>query len=47
MLTLTPVVCVLSGIAFSNIFEKYTADESDKKSIDGKESKETGGIFEV
>ncbi|KAI6243365.1 Dolichyl-diphosphooligosaccharide--protein glycotransferase [Aphelenchoides fujianensis] len=28
MLTFTPVVCVLAGIAFSNIFEKFMLDES-------------------
>uniref|UniRef100_A0A914HBG2 dolichyl-diphosphooligosaccharide--protein glycotransferase n=1 Tax=Globodera rostochiensis TaxID=31243 RepID=A0A914HBG2_GLORO len=27
MLTLTPVVCVLAGIAFSSIFEKYMLDD--------------------
>lgn len=40
MLTLTPVVCILAGIAFSNIFEKYLIDEECKKNVDGKEVKE-------
>ncbi|CAJ0580730.1 unnamed protein product, partial [Mesorhabditis spiculigera] len=38
MLTLTPVVCVLSGIAFSYIFEKYLKDDpSSSNSKDGAE----------
>lgn len=28
MLTLTPVVCVLAGIAFSHTYEKYLRDEA-------------------
>lgn len=28
MLTLTPAVCILSGIAFSKIFENYLKEES-------------------
>lgn len=31
MLTFTPVVCVLAGIAFSNVFEKFMFDESIKR----------------
>ena len=31
MLTLTPVVCVLSGIAFSSIFEKYMLEDVEPK----------------
>lgn len=27
MLTLTPVVCMLSAIAFSNVFERYLGDD--------------------
>lgn len=27
MLTLTPVVCMLSAIAFSNVFEHYLGDD--------------------
>uniref|UniRef100_A0A915DK88 dolichyl-diphosphooligosaccharide--protein glycotransferase n=1 Tax=Ditylenchus dipsaci TaxID=166011 RepID=A0A915DK88_9BILA len=42
MLTLTPVVCILAGIAFSTIFEKYMIEEGDcKKNGDLKETKET------
>lgn len=38
MLTLTPVVCILAGIAFSNIFDKYLVDETDcKKNAESKE----------
>lgn len=41
MLTLTPVVCILAGIAFSNIFEKYLVDEADcKRNSDSKDFKE-------
>lgn len=46
MLTLTPVVCVLSGIAFSTIFEKYMIEETEAKKTNGevaKENKETTG----
>ncbi|VDK58447.1 unnamed protein product [Gongylonema pulchrum] len=41
MLTLTPVVCVLSGIAFSHTYERYLFDESEqsKSSSDEEESK--------
>ena len=44
MLTLTPVVCVLSGIAFSSIFDKYTAEDGERKPSD-KESKEALGCL--
>ncbi|VDN54963.1 unnamed protein product [Dracunculus medinensis] len=41
MLTLTPVVCVLSGIAFSYTYEKFLVDESEepKSGMDEEESK--------
>jgi dolichyl-diphosphooligosaccharide--protein glycosyltransferase len=41
MLTFTPVVCVLAGIAFSNVFEKFMVDDSTKREdgIPGKEDK--------
>ncbi|VDN05981.1 unnamed protein product [Thelazia callipaeda] len=41
MLTLTPVVCVLSGIAFSHTYEKYLIDEGDqsKSESDNEENK--------
>lgn len=46
MLTLTPVVCILSGVAFSCIFEKYMIEETDtKRSVDSKESKEASGLL--
>lgn len=46
MLTLTPVVCILAGIAFSCIFEKYMIEEGDsKRNGDSKESKESTGFF--
>ncbi|XP_018010838.1 dolichyl-diphosphooligosaccharide--protein glycosyltransferase subunit STT3B isoform X2 [Hyalella azteca] len=32
MLTLTPVVCVLSGVAFSKLFEVYLKDEAPQRS---------------
>lgn len=42
MLTLTPIVCVLSGIAFSSIFEKYATEDNEvKKSAEIKELKDT------
>ena len=45
MLTLTPIVCVLSGIAFSSIFEKYATEDNEvKKSAEIKELKDTNGI---
>ncbi|KAM3724112.1 Dolichyl-diphosphooligosaccharide--protein glycosyltransferase subunit [Dirofilaria immitis] len=38
MLTLTPVVCILSGIAFSYTYERYLIDEGDQsKSINSEE----------
>ncbi|VDM07516.1 unnamed protein product [Wuchereria bancrofti] len=38
MLTLTPVVCILSGIAFSYTYEKYLVDEDDQsKSVNNEE----------
>lgn len=41
MLTLTPVVCVLSGIAFSNIFEKYMLEDVDSKKVsEGRDAKD-------
>ncbi|KAI1729085.1 oligosaccharyl transferase STT3 subunit domain-containing protein [Ditylenchus destructor] len=42
MLTLTPVVCILAGIAFSTIFDKYMVEEGEcKRNGDIKDSKET------
>lgn len=46
MLTLTPVVCMLSAIAFSNVFEHYLGDDlkrenppiEDSSDEDGKSS---------
>ncbi|CAK5085693.1 unnamed protein product [Meloidogyne enterolobii] len=44
MLTLTPVVCVLSGIAFSCIFEKYMLEDVEqKKAGEGKDLKDGMG----
>uniref|UniRef100_A0A1I8BXU8 dolichyl-diphosphooligosaccharide--protein glycotransferase n=1 Tax=Meloidogyne hapla TaxID=6305 RepID=A0A1I8BXU8_MELHA len=44
MLTLTPVVCVLSGIAFSCIFEKYMLEDVEqKKGCEGKDLKDGTG----
>jgi len=45
MLTLTPAVCILSGIAFSKIFENYLKEDSsvtsnDIKAIEDKQPKE-------
>ncbi|KAI1721475.1 oligosaccharyl transferase STT3 subunit domain-containing protein [Ditylenchus destructor] len=41
MLTLTPVVCILAGIAFSTIFDKYMVEEGEcKRNGDIKDSKE-------
>lgn len=46
ILTLTPVVCILAGIAFSSVFEKYLVEETNsKRPVDSKESKETSGLF--
>jgi len=47
MLTLTPVVCVLSGIAFSCIFEKYMLEDVEqKKAGEGKDLKDgMGGLL--
>lgn len=47
MLTLTPVVCILAGIAFSTIFEKFICEETieSKKIGETKEAKESAGII--
>uniref|UniRef100_A0A0R3RI18 dolichyl-diphosphooligosaccharide--protein glycotransferase n=1 Tax=Elaeophora elaphi TaxID=1147741 RepID=A0A0R3RI18_9BILA len=37
MLTLTPVVCVLSGIAFSYTYERYLVDERNRFSVNSEE----------
>lgn len=37
MLTLTPVVCILSGIAFSHTYERYLIDEGDQSKSAGDE----------
>jgi hypothetical protein len=48
MLTLTPVVCILSGIAFSCIFEKYMLEDVDsKKTGENKEVKESTGGWQI
>ncbi|KAH7731561.1 Dolichyl-diphosphooligosaccharide--protein glycosyltransferase subunit STT3B [Aphelenchoides avenae] len=40
MLTLTPVVCVLAGIAFSHTYEKFMLDEGEnKRNGDGKDDR--------
>jgi hypothetical protein len=40
MLTLTPVVCVLSGIAFSYTYERYLVDEAEPTiAVDTKKGK--------
>lgn len=42
MLTLTPVVCVLAGIAFSHTYEKFMLDEGEnKRNGDGKDGMRT------
>jgi dolichyl-diphosphooligosaccharide--protein glycosyltransferase len=46
MLTFTPVVCVLAGIAFSNIFEKYMFDESSCKRDDSVANKEDRRLYD-
>uniref|UniRef100_A0A3B3CK92 Dolichyl-diphosphooligosaccharide--protein glycosyltransferase subunit STT3B n=1 Tax=Oryzias melastigma TaxID=30732 RepID=A0A3B3CK92_ORYME len=38
MLTLTPVVCVLSAVAFSRVFEHYLGDDAKKQSPPAEES---------
>ncbi|XP_059483422.1 dolichyl-diphosphooligosaccharide--protein glycosyltransferase subunit STT3B [Neocloeon triangulifer] len=38
MLTLTPVVCILAGVAFSRLFELYLKDEDPKVPIDEADS---------
>nr|CAI5860784.1 unnamed protein product [Callosobruchus analis] len=46
MLTLTPVVCILSGIAFSNLIEFYLReDENGRKHEQQKESSESGNAI--
>lgn len=41
MLTLTPVVCVLAGIAFSHTYEKFMLDEGDGKRNGERDGKHT------
>ncbi|KFW90129.1 Dolichyl-diphosphooligosaccharide--protein glycosyltransferase subunit STT3B, partial [Phalacrocorax carbo] len=40
MLTLTPVVCMLSAIAFSNVFERYLGDDMKRENPPIEDSKE-------
>jgi dolichyl-diphosphooligosaccharide--protein glycosyltransferase len=47
MLTLTPVVCVLAGIAFSSIFDKYATEEGDKKYAENKDLKDANGNYDI
>ena len=42
MLTLTPCVCILSGIAFSKLFELYLKEEDP---LNGNGKKVTAGIY--
>lgn len=46
MLTFTPVVCVLAGIAFSNIFEKYMFDEATIKRDESAITKEEKRLYD-
>jgi dolichyl-diphosphooligosaccharide--protein glycosyltransferase len=43
MLTLTPVVCVLSGIAFSRLLELYLKEEENPRTADSDSEEEEGG----
>jgi len=38
MLTLTPVVCMLSAVAFSSVFEHYLGDDTKRESPPAEES---------
>lgn len=38
MLTLTPVVCMLSAIAFSNVFERYLGDDMKRENPPAEDS---------
>lgn len=42
MLTLTPVVCVLSGIAFSRLLELYLKEEENPQTADADSEEEEG-----
>uniref|UniRef100_A0A8C2X977 dolichyl-diphosphooligosaccharide--protein glycotransferase n=1 Tax=Cyclopterus lumpus TaxID=8103 RepID=A0A8C2X977_CYCLU len=39
MLTLTPVVCMLSAVAFSSVFEHYLGDDMKRQSLPAEDSK--------
>ncbi|KAF6717296.1 Dolichyl-diphosphooligosaccharide--protein glycosyltransferase subunit STT3B [Oryzias melastigma] len=47
MLTLTPVVCVLSAVAFSRVFEHYLGDDAKKQSPPAEETGRTQGTFMI
>jgi dolichyl-diphosphooligosaccharide--protein glycosyltransferase len=43
MLTLTPVVCVLSGVAFSRLLELYLKEEENPQATDSDTDDEGSG----
>jgi len=43
MLTLTPVVCVLSGVAFSRLLELYLKEEENPQAVDSDSEDEGSG----
>lgn len=45
MLTLTPVVCVLAGIAFSHTYEKFMVDDTDNPRKNGEQKDDKSGMF--
>lgn len=52
MLTLTPVVCMLSAIAFSSVFEHYLGDDTKKEnppaedSSDEDDKRNSGNLYD-
>lgn len=44
MLTLTPVVCILAGIAFSHIYEKFMVDDGEGSKKNGENKEDKSGI---
>lgn len=52
MLTLTPVVCMLSAIAFSNVFEHYLGDDTQREnppvedSSDEDDKRNSGNLYD-
>lgn len=46
MLTLTPVVCILSGIAFSRLLELFLKEDDNPSSQDNDETSDSNSMYD-